>query len=263
MKLHTGTSIVRVALPLLLGLAQVSRLGAQVKPTAPDTTQPRAGATPMASRAAMMSGPHHVLAMAYGESVANFARALNADASQSRTVNVELARPATIEMRRSFDQMKTHRAAQMATTGMAMRAPVLADSAAGIAMRMPTTADSASGMIRPIRPDSMRKARQPGRRLDSARVRPMTPPMRADSMMGQRMNKPMANDSSRTAGTGGMQPQMAAIEKHLEMLETEVNAPMPNAAAVIEHTAEIMKIREMTVRLPSDRVGVPRTPGTP
>jgi len=263
MKLHTGTSLVRVALPLLLALAQVARAGAQVKPTAPDTTQPRAGAPPMASRAAMMSGPHHVLAMAYGESVVIFARALNADASHSQTVNVELARPATIEMRRSFDQMKTHRAAQMATTGMAMRAPMLADSAAGMAMRVPTTADSAAGMIRPIRPDSMRKPRQQGRRLDSTRVRPITPPMRADSMMGQRMNKPMANDSSRTAGMDGMQSQMAAIEKHLEMLETEVNAPMPDAAAVIKHTAEIIKIREMTIRMPSDRVGVPRAPGTP
>ena len=263
MKLHAGTSIARVAVPLLLGLAQVTRAGAQVKPTRPDTTQPRASSTPMASGATMMSGPHHVLAMAYGESLANFARVLNADASQSQSVNVELARPATIEMRRSLDQMKTHHAAQMAATFMGTRAPMRADSAADMAMRMPTTADSAAGMIRPVRPDSMRKPRQPGRRLDSARVRPMTPPSRADSMMGQRIDMPKASDSASTAGMGGMQSQMAAIEKHLEMLETEVNAAMPDAATVVKHTAEIIKIREMTIRMPSDRVGVPRAPGTP
>ena len=91
----------------------------------------------------------------------------------------------------------------------------------------------------------------------------MTPPIRADSLMGQRMNMPMANDSSRTTGMSGMQPQIAAIEKHLAMLETEVNAPIPDAASIITHTAEILKIREMTIRMPSDRAGVPRAPGTP
>ena len=250
MKNYTGTRIVSVAVPMLLGMAHAALAGAQVRPTTPDTTMTRTGAMPMANGAAkMMSGPHHALAMAYGESLATFARAVNADATQSQTVNVELARPATLEMRRSFDQMKVHHTAQMASGGMAMR--------------MPMNADSAAGMSRPARRDSMTKPMTPGGRRDSARVKPMTPPIRSDSTMGHPMTLPMATDSSRTAGMGDMRAQMAAIETHLGMLETEVNAPAPNAAKVIEHTAEILKVRDAAMRMPSDPMSKPRAPGTP
>jgi short-subunit dehydrogenase involved in D-alanine esterification of teichoic acids len=61
----------------------------------------------------MMEGPHHVLAMAYRDNIATFARALRSQVDQSKTVNLDLARPAVSEMRRSFDQMKQHHQAQM------------------------------------------------------------------------------------------------------------------------------------------------------
>lgn len=62
---------------------------------------------------------------------------------------------------------------------------------------------------------------------------------------------------------GDMQGQLAALEKHLGMLESEVNAPAPNAARVVEHTAEIMKICGDAMRMPSDSMGKPRAPGAP
>jgi cytochrome c556 len=65
----------------------------------------------------MMEGPHHVLAMAYRDNLATFARALREQVTQSKTVNLDLARPAVAEMRRSFDQMKQHHQAQMTMMG--------------------------------------------------------------------------------------------------------------------------------------------------
>ena len=64
-----------------------------------------------------MTGPHHVLAMAYGDNLATFARALRGNVSQSKTVNLDLARPAVAEMRRSFGEMQLHHKAQMAMMG--------------------------------------------------------------------------------------------------------------------------------------------------
>jgi cytochrome c556 len=68
----------------------------------------------MQGMSGMMEGPHHVLAMAYHDNLATFARALRTQVTQSKSVNLELARPAVSEMRRSFDQMKQHHQAQMA-----------------------------------------------------------------------------------------------------------------------------------------------------
>jgi cytochrome c556 len=71
----------------------------------------------MQGMSGMMEGPHHVLAMAYRDNLATFARALQAQVTQSKTVNLDLARPAVAEMRRSFDQMKQHHQAQMTMMG--------------------------------------------------------------------------------------------------------------------------------------------------
>jgi hypothetical protein len=60
-------------------------------------------------------GPHDLLAMAYQANLATFARVIQTQLSQSDTVNVDVARPAAAEMRRSFDQMRQHHRAQMAT----------------------------------------------------------------------------------------------------------------------------------------------------
>jgi len=71
----------------------------------------------MQGMSGMMEGPHHVLAMAYRDNLATFARALRGEVTQSKTVNLDLARPAVAEMRRSFDQMKQHHQAQMTMMG--------------------------------------------------------------------------------------------------------------------------------------------------
>jgi hypothetical protein len=60
-----------------------------------------------------MMGPHHVLAMAYRDNLATFAKALQGQVAHSKTVDLDLARPAVAEMRRSFDQMQQHHQAQM------------------------------------------------------------------------------------------------------------------------------------------------------
>lgn len=248
------TPVMTVAVPLLLSLAYASLGSAQVRPMTRDTAPTRPAAMPMASSAAKMtSSPHRALAMAFGASIATFARVVNTDASQSQTVNVELARPAVIEMRRSFDQMTVHHQAQMATMGVAMRTPM--------------TKDSAAAMSRPARRDSMTKPMSmpmpASSRRDSARLKPMTPPSPSDSTMSHPATMPMSTDSSRMTGMGDMQGQLAALEKHLGMLESEVNAPAPNAARVVEHTAEIMKICGDAMRMPSDSMGKPRAPGAP
>ena len=68
----------------------------------------------------MMEGPHHVLAMAYRDNLTTFAKALQGHAAHSKTVNLDLARPAVAEIRRSFDQMQQHYQAQMQMMTMMM-----------------------------------------------------------------------------------------------------------------------------------------------
>ena len=252
-----------VALPALFGMAYASLAGAQVRPTVADTAPSRMGATRMTdSSGAMMTGPHHALAMAYGESLATFARAVNGDASRSQTVNVELAKPATIEMRRSFEQMKVHHTAQMGSMSAMMQKPM--------------TADSAGGMMRSARRDSMARPMPAGSRRNTARPKPMTPPMRPDSMRPDSMRPdsmmsrpmtmpmPMRADSLNGAGMGDMASRMASIEKHLSMIETEVNSTTPNTALVIEHTAEIVKICAAATQMrPQPMMDKPRSPGAP
>jgi hypothetical protein len=71
----------------------------------------------MPGMSGMMGGPHHVLAMAYRDNLATFARALQGQVAPLKTVNLDLARPAVAEMRRSFDQMQQHHQAQMTMMG--------------------------------------------------------------------------------------------------------------------------------------------------
>jgi hypothetical protein len=103
---------------ILLSAAAVPDVTAQ-NPTSPphhqDSTKAKAKkAMPQAMRmSAMMKGPHQVLAMAHRDNIAAFARALRGHLASSTAVDLELARPAVAEMRRSFDQLKAHHQAQM------------------------------------------------------------------------------------------------------------------------------------------------------
>jgi len=61
----------------------------------------------------MMQEPHHVLAMAYMQNLATFAKALRDQVDSTKTLDGEFARAAVAEMRRSFDSMQQHTADHM------------------------------------------------------------------------------------------------------------------------------------------------------
>lgn len=65
-------------------------------------------AMPHAHMMDMGNEPHHVLSMAYHHNLATFAGALRDLTAKATSVNVDFARSASSEMRRSFDQMKQH-----------------------------------------------------------------------------------------------------------------------------------------------------------
>ena len=68
----------------------------------------------------MANEPHHVLAMAYHENLATFAKALHEQTAGASSVNVEFARAAVAEMRPSFDRMKQHHQEHMQTMSAEM-----------------------------------------------------------------------------------------------------------------------------------------------
>lgn len=68
----------------------------------------------------MANEPHHVLAMAYHQNLATFAKALHEQTTGASSVNVEFARVAVAGMRDSFDQMKQHHQAHMQTMSAEM-----------------------------------------------------------------------------------------------------------------------------------------------
>jgi len=70
----------------------------------------------------MAHEPHHVLAMAYHRNLATFAKALHDQTAKASSVNVEFARTAVAEMRRSFDQMKQQHQACMQAMSAEMQA---------------------------------------------------------------------------------------------------------------------------------------------
>ena len=61
----------------------------------------------------MMQEPRHVLAMAYMQNLAAFAKALHDQTDSTKTVDGEFARVAVSEMRRSFDATQQHIADHM------------------------------------------------------------------------------------------------------------------------------------------------------
>jgi len=80
------------------------------------------GMADMMDMSAMRQEPHHVLAMAYQESMMNFAKALRQHAAEAKRINPEFARAAVGEMKRSFDQMQQHHRDHMKTMDQTMKA---------------------------------------------------------------------------------------------------------------------------------------------
>jgi hypothetical protein len=56
----------------------------------------------------MTQEPHHILAMAYAQNMATFAKALRAHVETTKSVDAGFARAAVIELRRCFDTMQQH-----------------------------------------------------------------------------------------------------------------------------------------------------------
>ncbi len=98
----------------------------------------------MQGMSGMLEEPHHVLAMAYRDNLVTFARALRTQVTQSKSVNVDLARPAVSEMRRSFDQLKQHQQAQMA-----MRGDQATPARSGMMQQMEPAARTLGGLLCP------------------------------------------------------------------------------------------------------------------
>ena len=227
---------------------------AQVRPMGDSTKMPMPPTAPGTAMAGMMMGPHQILAMAYGESLAGFARALNQDVTRSHAVNLELARPATTEMRRNYDQMKVHHDAHMTKGAMAMGPAVSRDSAMGHSAAMPRPAMSRDSAMR--KPTAMKR--------DSTSRTPMAMPSTANATRDAAMTRDSAMARSagmpRDTAMAGMAREMdkgvAAIGMHLGLLETEVALATPDATKVAEHTAEILKLCES---MSPNRAGVGAT----
>jgi hypothetical protein len=98
-----------------LMIGATASAGAQI-PTPPPGKMPQHQEA-MPGMQGTMGGPHHVLAMAYRDNLATFARALGGQVTLAKTVNLDLAGPAVAEMRRSFEQMRQHHQAQMTMMG--------------------------------------------------------------------------------------------------------------------------------------------------
>lgn len=118
---HRKHSMVRAAAALMFLLSSAATVGRAQTPAPAPATMPE-HRHDMPGMTGMMNGPHHVLAMAYRQTLITFTRALQQQVAGSNIVDLDLARPAVAEMRRSFDQMQLHHRAQMAMMGDATMA---------------------------------------------------------------------------------------------------------------------------------------------
>ena len=120
------------------GMAQTGKPAPAAMPQHQDGMKAKPG---MGGMGGMMTGPHHALAMAYRDNLVTFTRAVQRQASGAKTIDLDLARPAVVEMRRSFDQMQLHHQAQMSMMGDDMKAKMGDDMKAkmGDDMKHPTS----------------------------------------------------------------------------------------------------------------------------
>ncbi len=91
----------------------VAQIPTKPSPSTPQHQQGMKDMKGMPAMSGMMRGPHHMLAMAYRDNLKTFAEVLSGHVAKATTVNLDLARPAVAEVRRSFDQMRQHHQAQV------------------------------------------------------------------------------------------------------------------------------------------------------
>lgn len=106
---------------LSAGTASAADHGHKGAAKAPATT-PHAKGEPGHDMKMMRREPHHLLAMAFHQSLANFAKALGEGTKHSGTVNSEFVRTAVTEMRRDYDAMKQHHQAHVLTMSAEVKA---------------------------------------------------------------------------------------------------------------------------------------------
>lgn len=92
----------------------------------------------------MMDDGHDVLAMAYMQNVAAFARTLKDRVDSAKSVDADFARAAVAEMRRSFDTMQQHMTEHKKTMPAEMQSQAGMQSHAG--MQSPSGTQSGAGM---------------------------------------------------------------------------------------------------------------------
>ncbi len=107
-----------ILLTLSLSAVGATAASAQTSAAVPAPTT----ATMAQNKKVMVSEPNYVLATAYRGSMVAFADALNGQTVGGGPVNVDFARAAVNEMRRSFDQMKNYNDKYMATISAEVRA---------------------------------------------------------------------------------------------------------------------------------------------
>ena len=107
---HSAAAAAAALVALLMSGASATVMAQNTKAKTDKMPQHQEG---MKGMTGMMGGPHHVLAMAYRDNLATFARALRGQVNQSKSVNLDLARPAVAEMRRSLSQLQEHHQAHM------------------------------------------------------------------------------------------------------------------------------------------------------
>jgi len=104
---------------LMLGGAPAGAKAQNPKAANPKPPTHEHGQQGMSCMADGMGGSHHAMSMAYWANLATFARTMKEQIAQTKTVDVEMARPAVAEMRRSFDAIKQHHQAHTAMMGAA------------------------------------------------------------------------------------------------------------------------------------------------
>ena len=112
---HSVAAAAATLVALLMSGASATAMAQNTKAKADKMPQRHEGMQDMKGMTGMMGGPHQVLAMAYRDNLATFARALRGQVNQSKSVNLDLARPAVAEMRRSYGQIQDHHQAHMRT----------------------------------------------------------------------------------------------------------------------------------------------------
>lgn len=130
---HAHTTIRAVTAMLLFGaasaMAQADKKHGAEKPKQHDMSKMDMSKAEMskAGMSSMMNQPHAALAMAYGQSIGTFAKALHKQAvGSSSPLDATFARAAVAEIRRSLDQMDAHHGEHMKMMSEAMRANMAA-----------------------------------------------------------------------------------------------------------------------------------------